>query len=143
MDFAKYAGQTVFGLDIGTRSVVGTVGYRSGDQFIVIAQKSVEHETRSMLDGQIHDIAQVGATIALVRDELQKNTGLTLKDVCIAAAGRVLRTEKVRVGIDYEQEHDVTQEDIYGLEALGVEKRTVSFPRRTEQNFVFTASARP
>lgn len=142
MDFAKYAGQTVFGLDIGTRSVVGTVGYRSGDQFIVIAQKSVEHETRSMLDGQIHDIAQVGATIALVRDELQKNTGLTLKDVCIAAAGRVLRTEKVRVGIDYEQEHDVTQEDIYGLEALGVEKayRQFSEANGTELRFYCVGS---
>lgn len=142
MDLSKFAGQTVFGLDIGTRSVVGTVGYRSGDQFIVIAQKSVEHETRSMLDGQIHDIAQVGSTIALVRDELQKSTGLVLNDVCIAAAGRVLRTEKVRVGIDYEEEHDVTEEDIYGLEALGVEKayRQFSESNDTELRFYCVGS---
>lgn len=137
MDLSKYAAQTVFGLDIGTRSVVGTVGYRSGDQFIVIAQKSVEHETRAMLDGQIHDIAQVGSTIALVRDELQKSTGLTLNDVCIAAAGRVLRTEKVRVGIDYEEEHDVTEEDIYGLEALGVEKAYRQFSESNETDIRF------
>ncbi|MCM1104952.1 MAG: rod shape-determining protein [Clostridium sp.] len=137
MDFSKYAGQTVFGLDIGTRSIVGTVGYRSGEQFIVIAQKSVEHETRSMLDGQIHDIAQVGATISLVREELQKSTGLTLTDVCIAAAGRVLRTERVRVGIDYEEEHDVTEEDIYGLEALGVEKAYRQFSETNETQLRF------
>lgn len=137
MDFSKHAGQTVFGLDIGTRSVVGTVGYRSGEQFIVIAQKSVEHETRSMLDGQIHDIAQVGATISLVKEELEKSTGLNLTDVCIAAAGRVLRTEEVRVGIDYEDEHDVTEEDIYGLEALGVEKAYRQFSETNDTKIRF------
>ena len=41
----------VFGLDIGTRSIVGTVGYRDGDNFIVAAQEVREHQTRSMLDG--------------------------------------------------------------------------------------------
>ena len=47
----------VFGLDIGTRNVVGTVGYRTeDDKFIVAAQCVRQHETRAMLDGQIHDI---------------------------------------------------------------------------------------
>ncbi|MBR3524223.1 MAG: cell division protein FtsA, partial [Lachnospiraceae bacterium] len=41
----------VFGLDIGTRSIVGTVGYREGDVFTVLAQEVREHETRAMLDG--------------------------------------------------------------------------------------------
>ena len=50
----------VFGLDIGTRNVVGTVGYRTEDEkFTVIAQYIKEHETRAMLDGQIHDIGRV------------------------------------------------------------------------------------
>ena len=36
----KYPGQLVFGLDIGTRSIVGTVGYRQDDErFVVVAQK--------------------------------------------------------------------------------------------------------
>ena len=51
----------VFGLDIGTRNVVGTVGHRTEDgAFIVEAQYVRQHETRSMLDGQIHDIGKVG-----------------------------------------------------------------------------------
>ena len=54
----------VFGLDIGTRNVVGTVGYRDGKEFIVVGQKVMEHETRAMIDGQIHDIGRVGAVIA-------------------------------------------------------------------------------
>ena len=52
----------VFGLDIGTRSVVGTVGYRQGDRFVVTAQEIRQHQTRAMLDGQIHDINRVAAT---------------------------------------------------------------------------------
>lgn len=40
----------VFGLDIGTRNVVGTVGHRTEDgAFIVEAQYVRQHETRSML----------------------------------------------------------------------------------------------
>ena len=61
-------GQYVFGLDIGTRSIVGTVGYLSGEQFHVVAQYAKEHETRAMLDGQIHDIGKVGETIRQVKE---------------------------------------------------------------------------
>ena len=39
MDNAEQnANQFVFGLDIGTRNVVGTVGYREGKDFYVAAQ---------------------------------------------------------------------------------------------------------
>ena len=41
----------VFGLDIGTRNVVGTVGYQTDDrEFVVTAQYIREHETRAILD---------------------------------------------------------------------------------------------
>ena len=60
----------VFGLDIGTRNVVGTVGHRTEDgAFIVEAQYVRQHETRSMLDGQIHDIGKVARTISAVKAE--------------------------------------------------------------------------
>lgn len=131
MEANKYPGQVVFGLDIGTRSVVGTVGYQSGEQFIVLAQTVREHQTRAMLDGQIHDIGQVGATITEVKEELEKQLGMTLHDVCIAAAGRVLKTVNVRADIAYEEDHDINKEDIYGLETLGVEK---AYQRFTEEN---------
>ncbi|MBR6852240.1 MAG: cell division protein FtsA, partial [Lachnospiraceae bacterium] len=66
----KEQGNLVFGLDIGTRSIVGTVGYREGDVFTVLGQEIKEHETRAMLDGQIHDIGQVGNTILQVKKAL-------------------------------------------------------------------------
>ena len=64
----KLSGQMVFGLDIGTRSIVGTVGYRSNNRFYVVAQRVKEHETRAMLDGQIHDILKVSMTIRQVKE---------------------------------------------------------------------------
>ena len=55
----------VYGLDIGTRSIVGTVGYKTADRaFTVVAQSTKLHATRAMMDGQIHDIAAVANTIS-------------------------------------------------------------------------------
>ena len=71
----NYAGHLVFGLDIGTRSIVGTVGYKDEDKFIVVAQKVKEHETRAMLDGQIHDIEKVGNSIRQVKEYLEEQIG--------------------------------------------------------------------
>lgn len=118
----KPQGQLVFGLDIGTRSIVGTVGYREGDRFIVVAQVIKEHETRAMLDGQIHDIGQVGNTITQVKRALEKKLSVKLTDVCIAAAGRVLLTFETSVTWEFEKERVVTPEEIVGLTSLGIEK---------------------
>ena len=108
----KYPGKLVFGLDIGTRSIVGTVGYKTGDQFYVVAQRMREHETRAMLDGQIHDIGRVGMTIMRVKTELEAAVGGKLTDVCIAAAGRVLKTITVHTETAFEEEKEITAEDI-------------------------------
>ena len=37
----------------------------------MLAQRSKEHETRAMLDGQIHDIGKVGETISQVKEQLE------------------------------------------------------------------------
>ncbi len=58
----------------------------------MLAQRSKEHETRAMLDGQFHDIGKVGETISQVKEQLEADLGRELTEVCIAAAGRVLRT---------------------------------------------------
>lgn len=113
----------VFGLDIGTRNVVGTVGYRDEDEkFHVIAQYSTEHGTRSMIDGQIHDIGKVGKTIQKVKNRLEEMIEQPLTDVCIAAAGRVLKTVTTHVDYEYPEESVVTGEMIHTLELLGVEQ---------------------
>lgn len=77
----KTMGSYVYGLDIGTRSIVGTVGYKQKDRFVVTAQQIREHESRAMLDGQIHDIGAVSDTIREVTELLCQETGESLKQV--------------------------------------------------------------
>jgi len=114
--------QLVFGLDIGTRSIVGTVGYKQSlNDFTVIAQAIKMHDTRAMKDGQIHDINKVAETIEQVKRSLEKQIGQKLSEVCIAAAGRVLKTVTVHVDTEFQQEVTVNSEMIRALELLGVE----------------------
>lgn len=126
-EMMKLPGQLVFGLDIGTRSIVGTVGYRTGERFHVVAQCVREHETRAMLDGQIHDIHKVGATINEVKTSLESKIGRKLSDVCIAAAGRVLRTMTTHVDYEFSGDKEINGEDIYALDSMGVEKAYKEF----------------
>lgn len=116
----------VFGLDIGTRSVVGTVGYKVNDKFVILAQRVKEHDTRAMLDGQIHDIQKVGDTIREVKSQLENAVNEKLTSVCIAAAGRMLYTVNTNVEIEIDN-REVVQEDIFNLVSAGVEKAYEEF----------------
>ena len=128
----------VFGLDIGTRNVVGTVGYKTpDDEFIVVAQYVKEHETRAMLDGQIHDIGRVGRTITIVKEALESQIGQTLTEVCIAAAGRVLKTVECTVEYEYPEETVVEGEDIHTLSLLGVEKAQRILKEKNDTDYRF------
>lgn len=127
----------VYGLDIGTRSIVGTVGYRQKDRFVVVAQQVKEHESRAMLDGQIHDIGAVSDMIRDVTDLLESKVGEPLKQVCIAAAGRVLKTVTVHVNMDLEGEKTVSKEDIHMLNSYGVEKAYEIFQKDNDSEMKF------
>lgn len=128
----------VFGLDIGTRNVVGTVGYKTDDnEFVVVAQHIRQHETRSMLDGQIHDIGRVARTIGIVKEELEKQLGENLTDVCIAAAGRVLKTVTTHIEFEYPEESVVTDEDLHTLNLLGIEKAQEILKEKNDTAYKF------
>ena len=128
----------VFGLDIGTRNVVGTVGYQTDDkEFVVTAQYVREHETRAMLDGQIHDIGRVEKTIKKIKDKLKKQTEQPLEEVCIAAAGRVLKTVTTHVEYEYAQESVVTGEDVHTLDLLGIEKAQEALKEVNDTSYKF------
>lgn len=130
-------GQLVFGLDIGTRSIVGTVGYLNNGKFHVLAQRSKEHETRAMLDGQIHDIGKVGETITQVKEQLEEDLSRKLTEVCIAAAGRVLRTVTTHAEQSFDEEHEVTEEDVYSLATVGVEQAYEEFVKNNDTDMKF------
>lgn len=127
----------VFGLDIGTRSIVGTVGYKNKNRFVVVAQTSKEHETRAMLDGQIHDIHAVGETIKEVVEILEEKIGEPLKQVSIAAAGRVLRTVTTHADMEFAEDKVITSEDVYALDSVAIEKayEQFSIENKTDMKF--------
>ena len=129
--------ELVFGLDIGTRSIVGTVGYREKNMFHIIAQHIKEHDTRAMLDGQIHDIHRVGETILEVKEMIEKDLNVELKQVCIAAAGRVLRTVTTSVEYEYGLEKEISSEDIYALDTMGIEKAYEEFMKVNDSGIQF------
>lgn len=130
-------GQLVFGLDIGTRSIVGTAGYLGSDRFHVLAQCVREHETRAMLDGQIHDISKVGETIRRVKEQLEEELNRRLTDVCIAAAGRVLRTVTTHAEQGFDTEREVTEDDVYALSTMGIEQAYDEFQRTNDTDMKF------
>lgn len=138
MEQLQISGQElVFGLDIGTRNVVGTVGYKQGERFVVVAQEIRQHQTRAMLDGQIHDINRVARTIADIKDTIEAKTNLKFEEVCIAAAGRMLRTMNLHIDMDLDKERNVTKEDMSTLVSLGIEKAFQEFHEKNDTDIHF------
>lgn len=129
--------QLVFGLDIGTRSIVGTVGYLENDVFHAVAQCVKEHTSRAMIDGQIHDINKVGETIQKVKKVLEEQIDRELKEVCIAAAGRVLKTVTTTVEIVLDEEKVVDREDVYALDLVGIDKAQEQLNKENESEIRF------
>ncbi|MFC2743841.1 MAG: cell division protein, partial [Selenomonas artemidis] len=83
--------ELVFALDIGTRSVIGIVAEQREGALHILATERMEHKTRAMLDGQIHDVPQVASIIREVKRRLTERTG-ALHSAAVAAAGRALYT---------------------------------------------------
>ena len=110
----------IFALDIGTRSVVGVVGRPVDDRLKVIDVEMAEHGKRAMLDGQIDAIRQVRTLATTVTQRLESRLGVRLERVCVAAAGRALRTQKGSFTLELPEEQSIDAEQISQLEAGAV-----------------------
>ena len=86
----------IFSLDIGTRSVVGVVCENVNGVLSIKDIKTSFHKQRSMVDGQIEDIEEVSRIIGTIKDQLEKSLDIKLEQVSIAAAGRALKTERIK-----------------------------------------------
>ncbi|SDN54286.1 cell division protein FtsA [Alkalicoccus daliensis] len=111
----------IFGLDIGTRSVVGLLLKESGNSYHVADVLSIEHSERSMLDGQIHNVQEVAKTICAVKETLEEKYG-ELSSVCVAAAGRSLQTKKAKIEIPISDNTIVDRSALLHLELTAVQK---------------------
>ncbi|WP_369813876.1 hypothetical protein [Halolactibacillus sp. JCM 19043] len=94
----------IFALDIGTRSVNGLLLNVTEGKYRLIDYESMEHTERSMLDGQIHDVVAVSKIIHTVKEKLEERHQITLTKVCVAAAGRALKTRRTIVSTDIQKQ---------------------------------------
>lgn len=106
----------IFALDIGTRSIVGVVCENANGVLKVKDIKFSFHKQRSMVDGQIEDIAEVSRVVGLVKDQLERDLDIKLKKVSIAAAGRALKTERIVLKKDTDLRVPITDDFIKAVE---------------------------
>lgn len=57
----------------------------------MLAVEQMEHESRAMFDGQVHDIDKVANVVEKIKRRLEDSLNIKLTEVCIAAAGRSLK----------------------------------------------------
>lgn len=113
----------IFSLDIGTRTIIGIVGeYTKDERFEVLAYSIKEHKRRNMYDGQIHDIEGVAKIVKEIVWELEEKTGEKLKIVSIAAAGRALKTYRIRLEKEIDSLSEITKSKVDALELEAVQK---------------------
>ena len=111
----------VFGLDIGTRTVIGTLGYMKDKKWHVMHHVCMEHEERAMLDGQVHDIEKVAYIVNRVKETLEAKSNMSLTKVNIAAAGRVLNTQMAYVTKNFEELHEMMAIDLQNIQVEGID----------------------
>lgn len=125
--------EKLFALDIGTRSVVGIILEKEGERYRVTDVKTIEHTERAMLDGQIHDVLAVSKVICEVKEQLEEVHG-ELTSVCVAAAGRALKTERAHVSINIKGKPMMEKQDILHLELSAVQEAQVSVAEKQDND---------
>nr|WP_083888546.1 cell division FtsA domain-containing protein [Calidifontibacillus oryziterrae] len=80
-----------------------------------------EHDERAMLDGQIHDVLSVSKVITEIKEKLEERHG-KLEKVCVAAAGRALKTKRAKVSINISGKPLINKDDIFYLELSAVQQ---------------------
>lgn len=127
----KQQGDVIFALDIGTRTVVGVLAEKTQDGYKLIDMETQAHESRSMTDGQIEDIDAVAAVVKSVKAALERRQLIKLQRVCVAAAGRALRTLRHSCAHDVSSKRVITAADIREAELEAVRSAEEAF---TEEN---------
>ncbi|HHY72643.1 MAG TPA: cell division protein FtsA [Bacillus bacterium] len=111
----------LFALDIGTRSVNGIILKETDNGYEIVDIEAKEHKNRAMLDGQIHDVLAVSKLIQEIKEKLEGRHG-TLKKVCVAAAGRALKTKRAKVSVEIAGKPFINKQDIIHLELTAVQQ---------------------
>ena len=126
----------IFALDIGTRSIIGVVGRVESGRFHVLAIEKENHGQRAMLDGQIEDIERVAAVADVVKQRLENRTKLRLTRVCVAAAGRALKSESASFHLELPGIMPISEDNIGQLEAGAVSEAERALTEQSDQYYM-------
>lgn len=113
---------SIFALDIGTRKIVGLVMRKTGNSFVVLDSEMREHKTRAMIDGQIHDVEAVAATIKEIKTALETRMEIKLEAGAVAAAGRALQTASGHAVQKRPTLEEISREEVLALEVEAVQQ---------------------
>lgn len=113
--------QPSLSLDIGTRKVVGLLTEPTPAGLRIVAAERLEHQTRAMYDGQVHDVVAVAAVVAAIKARLEEKGGFPLREAAVAAAGRALRTFRGRALRERPPRDPITPEETLALELEAVQ----------------------
>ncbi len=127
----------IFALDIGTRSVIGIIGRLDGEVFRVELLESEEYTTRAVIDGQIENIDETAKVALKVKKRLEQQLGAPLKNVYVAAAGRVLRTAVSESTLALGGGQLITEREVDELEREAVRLAYESLSRDDDQHDFF------
>lgn len=104
---------------------------KTQDGYKLIDMETQAHESRSMTDGQIEDIDAVAAVVKSVKAALERRQLIKLQRVCVAAAGRALRTLRHSCAHDVSSKRVISAADIREAELEAVRSAEEAF---TEEN---------
>ena len=126
------ANNVVFSLDIGTRSIIGMVGIVEDGKVKIIAVEKEEHAERAMMDGQIENIEKVSVLAEKVKKRLEDKARVQLSRVCVAAAGRALKTKRAEFELELPGTQLIDDEIISRLEAGAISRAEEAFDAENE-----------
>jgi len=128
----------IFALDIGTRSIIGVFGRMEDKRLHVLDIEKETHDQRAMLDGQIEDIGKVADVARTVVQKVESKLKKKLSRVCVAAAGRALKSERASFTLDLGDVQQATDDIIGQLEAGAVseaERVIIELPDQQHNQF--------
>ena len=126
--------EPIFALDIGTQSVTGIVLEEKEGSFTVCDFYSSQHKERAMLDGQIQNVIQVSEIITEVKEALEQKHG-PFKEVCVAAAGRSLKTIQTKVTVPIHGRSISTTEQVKHIELSAVQQAQFELANTSKSSF--------
>ncbi len=102
-------------LDIGTGTVIGFLGRKTDEGLELLARCEVEHNRRAIEEGRVVDIQAAGETVRRAVDQLKMAAKTEVNVAHYAVPGRGLKIKEVESSLEFEDQHEITAEDIRDL----------------------------